>query len=151
MKRQVVNSAPAGLEIQTGSGGLTTSSLYSPKNATLLSVLIDLDTVGGSPVTNTTLVSAGGSGTRISVYGWNLSMIGTTSTSLGNWVITNGDVAGGKYLSGGMVISNVPTHQCKDLTLPLSCDDNTALKITTTESTGNMYLYGTVQYRIETI
>ena len=151
LKRQVTNATPAGLEIQTGTGGLTVSSLYSSKNVTLLSVLIDLDTAGGSPVTNTTLVSAGGAGTRISVYGWNLSMLGTTAGTLGNWAITNGDVAGGKFVSAGMVATTTPTHQCKDLTLPLSCDDNTALKITTTETSGNIYLYGTVQYRIETI
>jgi hypothetical protein len=151
LKRQVVNATPAGLEIQTGSGGLTVSSVYSPENATLSSVLLDLDTAGGSPATDTVLVSAQGSGTRISIYGWNISMTGTTAGTLGNWVITNGAVSSAKYLAGGMVTSNVPTHQCKDLTLPLACDENTDLKFTSTESSGNIYVYGTIQYRIEAV
>ena len=147
--RKVANNDALGLEVQTGNGGLTVSSVYSPANATLSSVLVDLDTAGGSPVTDTVLVAAQGADTRISVYGWNLSVVGTTAPSFGSWVITNGAVTNAKYLAGGMVAGNALAIECKDLTLPLACDDNTALMITTTETTGNIYIYGTVQYRIE--
>ena len=148
LKRQVINNDPQGLPVQTGLGGLETSIIPST-NAYLSRVFLDLDANNSNPLTDTTLVAAQGAGTKIVVYGWSLSWVGTTAASFSNFVITNGGVAGGDILFG--TIAPGTDVEVSQTTLPygLALSDNTPLKFTSSEVSGNLYVYGTVYYRVE--
>jgi len=148
LKRQVINNDPQGLPVQTGLGGLETSIIPST-NAYLSRVFLDLDANSSNPLTDTTLVAAQGAGTKIVVYGWSLSWVGTTAASFSNFVITNGGVAGGDILFG--TIAPGTDVEVSQTTLPygLALSDNTPLKFTSSEVSGNLYVYGTVYYRVE--
>jgi len=112
-------------------------------------VFLDLDANNSNPLTDTTLVAAQGAGTKIVVYGWSLSWVGTTAASFSNFVITNGGVAGGDILFG--TIAPGTDVEVSQTTLPygLALSDNTPLKFTSSEVSGNLYVYGTVYYRVE--
>jgi len=149
LSRKVVNLDPAGLEVQTGSGGLEASVTITDYPTDLISVLVDLDANGDNPTADEELIAAPGAGNKIVIYGYQLMVWGTAASAYGNWVVTNGAISGAKYLIAGRSQGLYPSNTSNSLPIGLACDENTALNITTTEGSGNTYIYGTVHYRIE--
>tara|TARA_Y100000004_G_scaffold9118_1_gene10039 strand:- start:8304 stop:9557 length:1254 start_codon:yes stop_codon:yes gene_type:complete len=146
----VYNSQALGLQVTNGSGGALGVSAFEFAS----SVLIDEDASGDNPQTNTTVIAAPGAGYRIVIEGYTLTMAGSASTAYGEFLFTDGN-AGGSLATGstGVVIAGrmqgaTTTSLCSNAFTPIGLAENAALKLSTTEGSGNLFLFGSIQFRI---
>ena len=147
----VFSNAIAGVQVRNGVGAGSILSVSSYGAAT--SILIDEDVNGDNPQANTTLIAAPGTASKIVIDGYNISMIGSTGTAFGRMFITEGDAATRATGTAGFIMAG----RCQGTTaivhnyssnVPIGLAANTALKFSTEEGSGNIYIYGSLQYRI---
>tara|TARA_R110000765_G_scaffold24583_2_gene61469 strand:+ start:37 stop:411 length:375 start_codon:yes stop_codon:yes gene_type:complete len=110
---------------------------------------LDFDANGDIAMTNTTVLAAPGAGYRIVLYGVNMSMAGSTSTTSGRLYLTNGTKASATILWQLRSQGVYPVQSDMSFSPGVKLDANTALKITGEEDSAQAYAFGTVYYRIE--
>ena len=121
-----------------------------PSTSSYLShVYIDLDATGDNPATNTEVIAAGGADTKLVIYGVQGSIVGSTSTSYGNWFLSDGNTAAATTLWTGRAQGITNTQF--ELTFPygVALTANTALKVTSTEAANNIFINAVIYYRTE--
>jgi len=155
----IVNVNPSGaLEVSSINPSLSVNgNLGVSGNFTLSSVFIDEDTTGGNPQTNTLLVNAPGAGKKLVVHGYNLTFLGTTSSSLGRFLISNGTLSGSEttgnadVLIAGLINGNGGHNMSNFSSYGIHLSENLGLYLSTTEATPNIFLYGTLWYSKENV
>lgn len=146
----VYNSQAQGLQVTNGLGGALGVSAFEFAS----SVLIDEDASGDNPQSNTTIIAAPGAGNRIVIEGYALTVAGSASTAYGEFLFTDGDAGAGLTTgSTGVVIAGrmqgtTTTSLCSNAFTPIGLAENAALKLSTTEGSGNLFLFGSIQFRI---
>ena len=112
-------------------------------------VYIDLDAAGDNPTTNTEVVAAPGASSKLVIYGVQGSIVGSASTAVGNWFLSDGDTAAATTLWTGRAQGLTNTQF--ELTFPygVALTTNTALKVTSTEGSGNIFINAVIYYRTE--
>lgn len=147
----VFSNAIAGVQVRNGVGAGSILSVSAYGAAT--SILIDEDVNGDNPQSNTTLIVAPGATNKLVIDGYNISMIGDGATSFGRIFITEGNAATRATGTAGFIMAG----RCQGTTavvynyssnVPIGLAANTALKFSTEEGNGNIYIYGSLQYRI---
>ena len=144
----VYNSQAAGLQVTNGAGGVLGVSAFEFAS----SVLIDEDANGDNPQTNTTIIAAPGAGNRLIIEGYSLTIAGSAGTAYGEFVFTDGNIGSMSTGSAGAVIAGrvqgtTTTALCSNAFTPVGLAENAALKLSTTEGSGNIFIYGTIQFR----
>ena len=121
------------------------------KDAYLSHVYIDLDAAGDNPTTNTEVVAAPGASSKLVIYGVQGSIVGSTGTSYGNWFLSDGTTAAATTLWTGRAQGTTNTQF--ELTFPygVALTTNTALNVTSTEGSGNIFINAVVYYRTEAV
>ena len=119
------------------------------KDAYLSHVYIDLDAAGDNPTTNTEVIAAGGASTKLVIYGVQGSIVGATAAAYGNWFLSDGNTTAATTLWTGR--AQVLTNTQFELTFPygVALTTNTALKVTSTEGSGNIFINAVIYYRTE--
>ena len=123
---------------------------------TLDSILLDEDVVGDNPQTDTVIKAAPGSGSRIVLYGYAITAVADGAGSFGLFALTDGAVGSASTGATNVKIAGraqgiTPMTVSQDFTHGVPLTANTALKLTTLEGSGNMYLYGVIHYTIESV
>tara|TARA_R100000458_G_scaffold29714_1_gene27252 strand:- start:3061 stop:3651 length:591 start_codon:yes stop_codon:yes gene_type:complete len=165
--RQIVaiggDSSGAGSTVNVNDGHLVTSSTISESTTlavsgglTLATLFIDEDASGDNPQTNTTIKAAPGSGTRIVLYGYSLSVAGSASNSYGEFAFTDGAIGSPSTGSTNLKIvgrmqGTNHVHMSNDFPHGVPLTANTALQLTTAEGSGQMYIYGVIYYTTESV
>ena len=128
----------------TGSVGIKPST-----SAYLSHVYLDLDAAGDNPASNTEVVAAPGSGNKLVIYGVQGSIAAAGASDYGNWYLTDGNAAVATTLWVGRAQGTTPTQF--ELTFPygVALTANTALKVTSTEGSGNIFINAVIYYRTE--
>ena len=138
LKRSVI--APAtGLDVN-----------IKPSTSSYLShVYIDLDAAGDNPTTNTEVIAAGGADTKLVIYGVQGSIVAAAASDYGNWFLSDGNTAAATTLWTGRAQGTTNTQF--ELTFPygVALTTNTALKVTSTEGSGNIFINAVIYYRTE--
>jgi hypothetical protein len=138
LKRNVI--APvAGLDVN-----------IKPSTSSYLShVYIDLDGAGDNPTTNTEVIAAPGASTKLVIYGVQGSIVGATAAAYGNWFLSDGNTSAATTLWTGRAQGITNTQF--ELTFPygVALTTNTALKVTSTEGSGNIFINAVIYYRTE--
>lgn len=146
----VYNSQALGLEVTNGLGGALGVSAFEFAS----SVFIDEDAAGDNPQSNTTIIAAPGSGYRIVIEGYTLTLVGDSGTAYGEFLFTDGDAGAGLttgstgVVIAGRVYRNTPISLCSNAFTPIGLAENAALKLSTTEGSGDISLFGSIQFRI---
>ena len=146
----VFNSNTAGVGVQNGSGSILSVSAHSFAS----SVFIDEDANGDNPQSNTTIIAAPGAGNRIIIEGYGITLVGSVASAYGNMIITDGNANGaeatGKFnvVIAGRMQGITPVYHGYSGMVPIGLAENAALKFSTTEGSGQMWIYGTIQFRI---
>ena len=121
-----------------------------PSTSSYLShVYIDLDAAGDNPTSNAEVIAAPGAGQQLVIYGIQGSLVGGAASDYGNWYLTDGNAAVATTLWVGRAQGTSNTQF--ELTFPygVALTANTALKVTSTEGSGNIFLNAVVYYRDE--
>jgi hypothetical protein len=130
----------------TGSVGI------KPSTSSYLShVYIDLDAAGDNPTTNTEVVAAPGASSKLVIYGVQGSIAGSTGSAYGNWYLSDGNTAAATTLWTARAQGTTNTQF--ELTFPygVALTTNTALKVTSSEGSGNIFINAVVYYRTEAV
>jgi hypothetical protein len=114
-------------------------------------VYLDYDAPGDNPTTNTEVVAAPGAGNRLVIYGVQGSLAGGGASDYGIWRLSDGNTSDSTTLWAGRVQGADTDHFSLTFPYGVSLTANTALKITSTEGSGNIYLNAVVYYRTETV
>ncbi|MBT4111511.1 hypothetical protein HOE37_06650 [Candidatus Woesearchaeota archaeon] len=146
-ERNVHASNPQGLIVQTGSGGLETNII--PGTEYLSTVYLDYDAAGDNPTTNTEVIAAPGIGYKIVLYGLQLIVQANGATDSGTWGLTDGNYALSTVKFAGLILGKVSAPYSMNFAFGVDLTENTALKISSVEVTGDIFLAGVVFYRIE--
>ena len=123
-----------------------------PSTSSYLShVYIDLDAAADNPTTNTEVIAAPGASTKLVIYGVQGSIVGSIDTSYGNWFLSDGNTAAATTLWTGRAQGITNTQF--ELTFPygVALTNNTALKVTSTEGSGNIFINAVIYYRTEAV
>ena len=114
-------------------------------------VYIDLDAAGDNPTTNTEVVAAPGASSKLVIYGVQGSIVGNAATAVGNWYLSDGNTAAATTLWTARAQGTTNTQF--ELTFPygVALTTNTALKVTSSEGSGNIFINAVVYYRTEAV
>ena len=122
----------------------------TPGTEYLSTAAINLDANGSNPITDSQILAAQGAGNKSIIHGIQIQVTG--SSGKGYWFITDGayssDTASNVKAQGAMDTGGGVTNI--NLTFPFGLDmtANTAINITTTELTGQVYVVGTIYYKV---
>ena len=135
--------------IETAVEGVLDAAIVPSKDAYLSHVYIDLDSTGENPATTTSVLSAPGSGNKLVIYGVQGSMAAGAASNYGNWVLSDGNASDATTLWCGRVQGVEPTQFSMTFPYGVALTANTALKVTSVEGTGNIFINAVVYYRTE--
>jgi|TARA_R100000458_G_scaffold59202_2_gene69082 hypothetical protein len=135
--------------IANNSTGVLHTTIQADTSSYLSHVYIDLDSAGDNPASNTAIVAAPGSGNRLVVYGVQGSMACAGASDYGNWYISDGNLSDSATLWTGRAQGT--TAQNFSITFPygVPLTANTAMKVSSTEGSGNIFINAVVYYRSE--
>ena len=135
--------------IETAVEGVLDVAIQPSTSSYLSHVYIDLDAGGDNPTTNTEVIAAGGAGTKLVIYGIQGSIAGSTGTAYGNWFLSDGNTSAATTLWTARAQGTTNTQF--ELTFPygVALTANTALKVTSTEGSGNIFINAVIYYRTE--
>lgn len=144
--------AESGAQRVTIANDSTGSVGIKPSTSSYLShVYIDLDATGDNPATNTEVVAAPGASNKLVIYGVQGSIVGSADSAAGNWYLSDGNTSAATTLWTGRAQGLTNTQF--ELTFPygVALTANTALKVTSTESSGHIFINAVVYYRTEAV
>jgi len=135
--------------IETAVEGTLDVAVQPSTSAYLSHVYIDLDSNGDNPATNTEVVAAPGASNKLVIYGVQGSLVAGGASDYGNWYLSDGNTSAATTLWTGRAQGITNTHF--ELTFPygVALTANTALKLTSTEGSGNIFINATIYYRTE--
>jgi len=135
--------------IETAVEGTLDVAVQPSTSAYLSHVYIDLDATGDNPATNTEVVAAPGASNKLVIYGVQGSIVGSADSAAGNWYLSDGNTSAATTLWTGRAQGLTNTQF--ELTFPygVALTANTALKVTSTESSGHIFINAVVYYRSE--
>jgi len=137
--------------IETAVEGTLNVAVQPSISSYLSHVYLDLDTAGDNPVTNTEVVAAPGGGNKLVIYGVQGSVVAGAASNYGNWLLSDGNASDATTLWCGRA-QGISNNQFS-LTFPygVALTENTALKVTSVEGTGNIFLNTVIYYRTEAV
>lgn len=137
--------------IETAVEGVLDVAIQPSTSSYLSHVYIDLDAAGDNPTTNTEVIAAGGASTKLVIYGIQGSIAGSTGTAYGNWFLSDGNTSDATTLWTARAQGTTNTQF--ELTFPygVALTANTALKVTSTEGSGNIFINAVIYYRTEAV
>ena len=144
--------AESGVQRVTIANDSTGSVGIKPSTSSYLShVYIDLDAAGDNPTTNTEVIAAPGASSKLVIYGVQGSIVGNAATAVGNWYLSDGNTAAATTLWTARAQGTTNTQF--ELTFPygVALTTNTALKVTSSEGSGNIFINAVVYYRTEAV
>jgi len=135
--------------IETAVEGTLNVAVQPSTSSYLSHVYIDLDATGDNPATNTEVVAAPGASNKLVIYGVQGSIVGSADSAAGNWYLSDGNTSAATTLWTGRAQGLTNTQF--ELTFPygVALTANTALKVTSTESSGHIFINAVVYYRTE--
>jgi hypothetical protein len=135
--------------IETAVEGVLDVAIQPSTSSYLSHVYIDLDAAGDNPTSNTEVIAAGGASTKLVIYGIQGSIAGSTGSAYGNWFLSDGNTSAATTLWTGRAQGSTNTQF--ELTFPygVALTANTALKVTSTEGSGNIFINAVIYYRTE--
>lgn len=155
-QRQVIvlaDGTTSGNYLSIGASGGALVEVLPASGAYLSHAFIDADANGDNPQTDTQLIAAPGSGKRLVIYGYQIASICTAAGSNGIWRLTDGDYSSAtNVLAGGFMLGEEGVNSSEisfQYGLPLTA--NTKLVYTVLEASTQVYVRGTVYYRIEPV
>tara|TARA_R110002020_G_scaffold142235_4_gene314382 strand:+ start:295 stop:954 length:660 start_codon:yes stop_codon:yes gene_type:complete len=147
----IANNSTGVLSIDDGGGTLTVDGTVTagiqPSTSYLSHVYIDLDSNGDNPATNTEVVAAPGSGNQLVIYGIQGSFVAAGASDFGNWFLSDGNTSAATTLWTGRTQGVTPSQFSISFPFGLALTANTALKVTSTEGSGNIYINAVVYYQ----
>ena len=135
--------------IETAVEGTLNVAVQPSTSSYLSHVYIDLDATGDNPATNTEVIAAPGASNKLVIYGVQGSIVGSADSAAGNWYLSDGNTSAATTLWTGRAQGLTNTQF--ELTFPygVALTANTALKVTSTESSGHIFINAVVYYRTE--
>mgnify|MGYP003677741031 CR=1 FL=1 len=135
--------------IETAVEGVLDVTVRPSTSSYLSHVYLDLDAAGDNPATNTEVVAAPGASNKLVIYGVQGSIAAAGASDYGNWYLTDGNASVANTLWVGRAQGTTPTQF--ELTFPygVALTANTALKVTSTEGSGNIFINAVIYYRSE--
>ena len=135
--------------IETAVEGTLDVAIQPSTSSYLSHVYIDLDATGDNPATNTEVIAAPGASNKLVIYGVQGSIVGSADSAAGNWYLSDGNTSAATTLWTGRAQGLTNTQF--ELTFPygVALTTNTALKVTSTESSGHIFINAVVYYRSE--
>jgi len=135
--------------IETAVEGTLDVAIQPSTSSYLSHVYIDLDATGDNPATNTEVIAAPGASNKLVIYGVQGSIVGSADSAAGNWYLSDGNTSAATTLWTGRAQGLTNTQF--ELTFPygVALTANTALKVTSTESSGHIFINAVVYYRSE--
>ena len=112
---------------------------------------IDLDSTGDNPATNTEVVGAPGASNKLVIYGIQGSFVAAGASDYGNWYLSDGNTGTATTLWTGRTQGVTPQQFSMTFPYGVALTTNTALKITSTEGSGNIFINAVVYYRTEAV
>ena len=106
----------------------------------------ELSSSGDSPVADQVLLDAPGASHYIYLWGWTITAVGGGASTDAHIKMTDGDITASNSLFSARVIKQDVRIFETSLAHPISA--NTALKLTTVETTNQLLLDGTVYYTV---
>lgn len=147
----VYSAATAGVQVRNGMNTILNCEVSS--NSFTSSVFIDEDANGSNPQTNTVIIAAPGAGSRLIIESYTITAAGSAATAYGNFLFSDGSVAGSEttgdmgILIAGRSSGTTSVSLTGSPSTPIGLAENAALKFTTTEGSGHIYIYGSIQFR----
>jgi len=135
--------------IANNSTGVLATTIQPDASSYLSHVYIDLDSNGDNPATNTEVVAAPGAGIKLVIYGVQGSITGAGATDYGNWYLSDGNTSAATTLWTARTQGTTPSQFSISFPYGVALTANTALKVTSTEGSGNIYINAVVYYRSE--
>ena len=150
----IANNSTGVLSVDDNGGSLTVDGTVSaelkPSTGSYLShVYIDLDGTGDNPASNTAVVAAPGSGNRLVIYAVEGSMATGGASDFGNWYITDGNKSDATTLWTGRTQGTTPQNFSITFPYGVPLTANTAMKVSSTEGSGNIFINAVIYYRTE--
>jgi len=135
--------------IETAVEGTLDVAIQPSTSSYLSHVYIDLDATGDNPATNTEVIAAPGASNKLVIYGVQGSIVGSADSAAGNWYLSDGNTSAATTLWTGRAQGLTNTQF--ELTYPygVALTANTALKVTSTESSGHIFINAVIYYRTE--
>ena len=135
--------------IETAVEGVLDVTVRPSTSSYLSHVYLDLDAAGDNPTSNTEVIAAGGADTKLVIYGVQGSIVAAAASDYGNWFLSDGNTAAATTLWTGRAQGTTNTQF--ELTFPygVALTANTALKVTSTEGSGNIFINAVIYYRTE--
>jgi hypothetical protein len=135
--------------IETAVEGTLDVAIQPSTSSYLSHVYIDLDATGDNPATNTEVIAAPGASNKLVIYGVQGSIVGSADSAAGNWYLSDGNTSAATTLWTGRAQGLTNTQF--ELTFPygVALTANTALKVTSTESSGHIFINAVIYYRTE--
>ena len=147
----IANNSTGVLSVDDNGGSLTVDGTVTagiqPSTSYLSHVYLDLDGTGDNPATNTAVVAAPGSGNRLVIYGIQGSMSCAGASDYGNWYITDGNKSDATTLWTGRTQGTTPQNFSITFPFGLALTANTAMKVSSTEGSGNIFINAVVYYQ----
>jgi hypothetical protein len=108
-----------------------------------------LATSGGAPAADSEII-AGTTSKSIFITGYSICAFGSADATTGAYAFTDGDIDGtANTIIHGLVASGkIATFQSLDLNRPVKLTRGNSLKLTSSESSGNVYVTGMIYYKI---
>ncbi len=135
--------------IETAVEGTLNVAVQPSTSSYLSHVYLDLDGTGDNPATNTAVVAAPGSGNKLVIYGIQGSIAAGGASDYGNWYITDGNNSAATTLWTGRTQGTTPQNFSITFPYGVALTANTAMKVSSTEGSGNIFINAVVYYRTE--
>tara|TARA_R110000824_G_scaffold100661_2_gene239247 strand:+ start:1891 stop:2808 length:918 start_codon:yes stop_codon:yes gene_type:complete len=135
--------------IETAVEGVLDVTVRPSISSYLSHVYLDLDAAGDNPATNTEVIAAPGSGNKLVIYGVQGSVVAAAASDYGNWGLTDGNASVATTLWTGRAQGTTNTQFGLTFPYGVALTANTALKVTSTEGSGNIFINAVIYYRTE--
>jgi len=135
--------------IETAVEGVLDVTVRPSISSYLSHVYLDLDAAGDNPATNTEVIAAPGSGNKLVIYGVQGNISAAGASDYGNWGLTDGNASVATTLWTGRAQGTTNTQFGLTFPYGVALTANTALKVTSTEGSGNIFINAVIYYRTE--
>ena len=147
----IANNSTGVLSVDDNGASLTVDGTVTagiqPSTSYLSHVYLDLDGTGDNPATNTAVVASPGSGNRLVIYAIQGSISCAGASDYGNWYITDGNKSDATTLWTGRAQGTTPQNFSISFPYGVALTANTAMKVSSTEGSGNIFINAVVYYQ----
>ena len=112
-------------------------------------VYIDEDGSADNPQSNTEILAAPGASNKLVVYGIQGSLGTGGASDYGHWYLSDGNTTAATTIWVGRIATTVPLNFSITFPYGVALTANTALELTSTEGSGNIFINAVIYYRTE--